>query len=181
VWPEIAKAGATVPSVTYAEAIEVALCYGWIDGQKATGDELHWRQRFTPRTPRSRWSKINRQKATDLIARGEMQPAGLREVEAARADGRWEAAYAGSRTIEVPDDLRAALERNARARKFFETLDGTNRYAILYRIHDAKKPETRRARIEKFVAMLEEQRTIHPAAGSRPKGRSASQARKASS
>jgi uncharacterized protein YdeI (YjbR/CyaY-like superfamily) len=181
VWLEIAKGGATTASVTYAEAIEVALGYGWIDGQKAAGDEQHWLQRFTPRTPRSRWSKINREKATDLIARGEMQPAGLREVEAAQADGRWERAYAGQRTMEVPDDLRAALKRNARARAFFETLDGTNRYAILYRIHDAKKPETRRARIEKFVTMLEEHRTIHPAAGSRPKGNSASQARKASS
>jgi uncharacterized protein YdeI (YjbR/CyaY-like superfamily) len=162
VWLEIAKKGAPVASVTYAEAIEVALCYGWIDGQKAAVDSHHWRQRFTPRSARSRWSKINVQKATELIERGEMQPAGTRAIEAATADGRWDAAYAGARTITVPDDLRAALARNRTARAFFETLDGSNRYAILYRIHDAKRPETRRARIEKFVTMLEEHRTVHP-------------------
>ena len=161
VWLEIAKKGSAVASVSYPEAIEVALCYGWIDGQKAATDDDRWLQRFTPRTAKSRWSKINRDKATELIDRGEMQPAGLKEIEAARADGRWDAAYAGQRTMTVPDDLRDALKRNARARAFFETIDSANRYAILYRIHDAKKPETRAARIAKFVSMLAEHRTIH--------------------
>jgi uncharacterized protein YdeI (YjbR/CyaY-like superfamily) len=193
VWLEIAKKGSTVDSVSYADAIAVALCYGWIDGQKAAVDEQRWRQRFTPRTARSKWSKINCQKATELIEQGEMKPAGLREVEAAKADGRWDAAYAGQRTMVVPDDLRAALKRNVRARAFFETIDSANRYAILFRVHDAKKPQTRRARIEKFVAMLAEHRTLHPRTGSsrstststssrpRPKGSDASQSRKASS
>ena len=181
VWLEIAKKGSGIASVSYPEAIEVALCYGWIDGQKAAADGDHWHQRFTPRKPRSRWSKINREKATELIERGEMKPAGLREIDAARADGRWDAAYAGQRSMAVPQDLRDALARNDTARAFFETLDGTNRYAVLYRIHDAKKPETRRARIEKFVAMLEEHRTLHPRAAARPKGSDSSQSRKASS
>ena len=161
VWLEIAKKGSDLATVSYADAIEVALCFGWVDGQKAAVDDDRWLQRFTPRTPRSRWSKINRDKATELIERGDMEPAGRRAVEAAKNDGRWEAAYAGARTMTVPDDLADALKRNARARAFFETLDGANRYAILYRIHDAKKPETRRARIEKFVTMLSEHRTIH--------------------
>jgi uncharacterized protein YdeI (YjbR/CyaY-like superfamily) len=181
IWLEIAKQGSAIASVSYPEAIEIALCYGWIDGQKAAGDDQRWRQRFTPRKPRSRWSKINREKATDLIERGEMKPAGLREVEAAMADGRWEAAYAGQASITVPQDLRDALDRNDKARAFFETLDSSNRYAVLYRIHDAKKPETRRARIQKFVAMLEEHRTLHPPSGARPKGSAANQSRKASS
>jgi uncharacterized protein YdeI (YjbR/CyaY-like superfamily) len=162
VWLEIAKKGAAAESVSYAEALEVALCYGWIDGRKAAVDEQRWRQRFTPRTPRSRWSKINCRKAMELIERGAMKPAGLREVEAAKADGRWDAAYAGQRSMEVPDDLRDALARNDRARAFFETLDSRNRYAVLYRIHDAKRPETRRARIEKFVTLLEQHRRLHP-------------------
>lgn len=158
---EIAKKDSEIASVSYAEAIETALCYGWIDGQKAAVDDDRWRQRFTPRKPRSRWSKINREKATALIARGEIKAAGLREVEAARADGRWDAAYAGQASMTVPEDLRVALDHNARARAFFATLDSSNRYAVLYRIHDAKRPETRRARIEKFVAMLAEHRTLH--------------------
>jgi uncharacterized protein YdeI (YjbR/CyaY-like superfamily) len=161
-WVEIAKKGSAVDSVSYAEAVEVALCYGWIDGRKAAVDEHRWLQRFTPRTPRSRWSKLNRQKATELLERGEMNPQGLRAIESAKADGRWDAAYAGQRAMTVPQDLRDELERNDRARAFFETLDSRNRYAILYRIHDAKKPETRRARIEKFVTMLGEHRTIYP-------------------
>jgi uncharacterized protein YdeI (YjbR/CyaY-like superfamily) len=162
VWLEIAKKGSAVESVSYAEALEIALCYGWIDGQKAAFDELRWLQRFTPRKPRSRWSKINREKATELIERGEMTPAGLREIDAAKADGRWDAAYAGQRSMTVPQDLRDELDRNDRAREFFETLDSRNRYAILFRIHDAKKPETRRTRIEKFVTMLDQHRTLHP-------------------
>lgn len=181
VWLEIAKKGSALTSVSYPAAIEIALCYGWIDGQKAATDEERWRQRLTPRKPRSRWSKINREKATELIERGDMQPAGLREVEAAKADGRWDAAYAGQGSITVPHDLREELDRNDKARAFFETLDGANRYAVLYRIHDAKKPETRRARIQKFVTMLEEHRTIHPRTGSRPKGSDVNQSRKASS
>ena len=148
-------------SVSYAEALETALCYGWIDGQKAAAGEDRWLQRFTPRRARSRWSKINREKAEELIGRGRMKAAGLREVEAAKADGRWEAAYAGQRTMTVPQDLRDALDRNHRAAAFFENLDRVNRYAVLYRIQDAKKPETRRARIDKFVTMLEEHRKIH--------------------
>src|SRR5439155_4109612 len=154
VWLQIRKKGAGADSVSYADALEVALCYGWIDGQKAAADDDCWLQRFTPRRSKSRWSKINREKATALIERGEMKAAGLREVEQAKADGRWEAAYAGSRTMTVPNDLRDALRRNAQARAFFETLDSRNRYAVLYRINDAKKPENRAARIEKFVQML---------------------------
>jgi len=162
VWLEIAKKNAGIDSVTYAEALEVALCFGWIDGQKAAADDSRWLQRFTPRSPRGSWSKINREKATAMLERGEMAPAGLREIEAARADGRWDAAYAGQRTMDVPDDLRDALAANDRARAFFETVDRANRYAVLYRIAAAKKPETRRSRIEKLVAMLEEHRTLHP-------------------
>ena len=159
---EIAKKGSSVASVSYGDAIEVALCYGWIDGQKAPVDELRWRQRFTPRKPRSRWSKINCERAADLIERGEMKPAGLRAIELAKADGRWDSAYAGQATMTVPDDLRDALAHNRRARAFFERLDSSNRYAVLYRIHDAKRPETRRARIATFVTMLEEHRKLHP-------------------
>ena len=148
--------------MTYAEAVEVALAYGWIDGQAARVDDDFWRQRFTPRKPRSRWSKINRDRATALIEKGEMKPAGLREVERAQADGRWEAAYDAPSTATVPDDLQRELDRNERAREFFATLDSANRYAILYRIGDAKKPETRARRIEKFVTMLSEGRKLHP-------------------
>jgi uncharacterized protein YdeI (YjbR/CyaY-like superfamily) len=161
-WLKIGKRGATEPSVTYDEALDVALCYGWIDGQKATFDDEYWLQRFTPRRPGSKWSQRNRSKATDLIAQGRMQPAGLREVEAAKADGRWDAAYASPSTATVPDDLQRALETNPAARAFFETLDRQNRYAILYRIQDAKKPETRAQRITTFVAMLAEGKKLYP-------------------
>ncbi|HWH95109.1 MAG TPA: YdeI/OmpD-associated family protein, partial [Baekduia sp.] len=137
------------------------LCYGWIDGQAAAGDDAHWLQRFTPRRARSRWSKINRDRATALIERGEMQPAGMREVERAKADGRWDAAYEGARAATVPDDLQAALDADDQAREFFATLDSANRYAILYRVQEAKKPETRERRIEKYVAMCREHRKIH--------------------
>jgi uncharacterized protein YdeI (YjbR/CyaY-like superfamily) len=161
VWLKFAKKGSGADSVTYAEAVEVALCYGWIDGQAAPCDDAYWLQRFTPRRARSRWSKINRDRAIALLERGEMQPAGLREVERAKADGRWDAAYASPRTATIPDDLQAALDADERARDFFATLDSANRYAILYRIQDAKKPETRARRIEKYVAMLREHRKIH--------------------
>ncbi|WP_438503362.1 YdeI/OmpD-associated family protein [Corallococcus aberystwythensis] len=161
VWVKLAKLESGIPSVTYAQALEVALCYGWIDGQKDSFDAEYWLQRFTPRKPRSKWSKINCGKVEALVAAGRMKPAGLREVEAARADGRWEAAYAGSKTIEVPADLTAALEKNPKAKAFFATLKSANRYAILFRLHDAKKPETRVRRLEKFVAMLEAGETLH--------------------
>jgi uncharacterized protein YdeI (YjbR/CyaY-like superfamily) len=162
VWLKIAKAGSAGEGVSYADALEVALCYGWIDGQKRKLDADHWLQRFTPRKARSRWSRINRDKATALIERGEMQSAGMHEVEAARADGRWDAAYAGQRTAAVPDDLRRALDADPAAAEFFSTLDGRNRYAILYRVQDAKKPETRARRIDKYVAMLAAGEKLYP-------------------
>jgi len=161
-WLKIAKKGSATPTVSYAEAIEGALCYGWIDGQKGKLDDEYWLQRFTPRKPRSRWSKINREKAERLIAEGRMQPAGLREVEAARADGRWDAAYEGQATATVPPDLARELDLNPVAKEFFATLNSVNRYAILYRIQDAKRPQTRADRIAKYIAMLNEHKTIHP-------------------
>jgi uncharacterized protein YdeI (YjbR/CyaY-like superfamily) len=160
-WLKLAKKGSGIATVTYAEALEVALCYGWIDGQKDRLDADYWLQRFTPRTSRSKWSKINCDKATGLIERGEMKPAGRRQIELAKADGRWDAAYHSQSVIEVPDDLRQELEENANARDFFSTLDSANRYAILYRIQDAKKPETRARRIQQLVAMLDEHKKIH--------------------
>ena len=161
-WLKFAKKDTGIETVTYPEAVEAALCYGWIDGQKASFDHHYWLQRFTPRRPRSKWSKINRQKATELIERGEMKPAGLREVERAKADGRWDAAYDAQSTATVPEDLRRELDKDDRAREFFATLDSANRYAILYQIQDAKKPETRARRIQKYVAMLNEQKKIYP-------------------
>jgi uncharacterized protein YdeI (YjbR/CyaY-like superfamily) len=160
-WLKIAKKGAPEPSVTYAEALELALCFGWIDSQKRGLDETHFLQRFTPRRPRGRWSRINRDKAEALIAAGAMRPAGMAEVEAARADGRWDAAYEGARTAKMPEDLRRELDANRAAREFFAALDSTNRYAIVYRLNDAKKPETRQRRLRKFVAMLERGEKIH--------------------
>jgi uncharacterized protein YdeI (YjbR/CyaY-like superfamily) len=161
-WLKIAKKGSGIDTVSYAEALDVALCYGWIDGQKASFDDHHWLQRFTPRRPRSKWSKVNRVKATELIKRGEMKPAGLREVERATQDGRWDAAYDAQSTATVPDDLRREFDKNVVARKCFSTLDSRNRYAILYQIQDAKNPETRARRIEKYVAMLNEHKKIYP-------------------
>ena len=161
VWLKLARKDGGGRSVTYAEALDVALCHGWIDGQKGAVDERHWRQRFTPRGPRSRWSKRNRGRAEALIASGAMAPAGLREVEAARADGRWEAAYDSPATAEVPADLQAALDADPAARDFFAGLDRANRYAILYRLQEARRPETRARRLEKYVAMLHEGRRIH--------------------
>jgi uncharacterized protein YdeI (YjbR/CyaY-like superfamily) len=161
IWLKIAKKGSGIDSVSYAEALESALCFGWIDSQKRGFDEKHFLQRFTPRRPGGKWSRINREKAEGLIASGAMRPAGLTEVDAAKADGRWDAAYAGQRTAEVPDDLRRELGRNQAARDFFAKLDSANRYAILYRLEDAKKPETRRRRLRKFVAMLERGEKIH--------------------
>jgi len=162
VWLAIAKKGSGIASVSYAEALDGALAYGWIDGRKEALDGERWLQRFTPRAVRSRWSKINREKAEALVARGEMRPAGLAQIERAKADGRWDAAYDGQRRAAVPDDLQKALDANPAARAFFAALDSANRYAILYRIHDAKKPETRARRIEKLVAMLADGKKIHP-------------------
>ncbi|MER6547508.1 YdeI/OmpD-associated family protein [Streptomyces sp. NPDC001250] len=162
VWLKIPKKDSGIDGVDYAGALESALCFGWIDGQKKKLDEQYWLQRFTPRRPRSKWSKVNRQKATELAEQGRMRPAGLREVEKAKADGRWEAAYANQRTATVPDDLRAALDASPTAADFFAALDSRNRYAILYRIQDAKKPQTRAARIEKFVGMLAAHQKIYP-------------------
>jgi uncharacterized protein YdeI (YjbR/CyaY-like superfamily) len=161
VWLKIAKKGAPEPSVTYAEALEVALCFGWIDSQKRGLDETHFLQRFTPRRPRGRWSKINREKAEALIEAGRMRPAGLAEVEAAKADGRWEAAYEGQGSAKVPPDLQRELDANPAAAGFFASLDGANRYAILYRLDEAKKPETRERRLRKFVGMLERGERVH--------------------
>ena len=162
VWLLIGKAGAQAQTITYAEAVEVALCYGWVDGQKKPLDAEHWQQRFTPRRPRSTWSKINREKVEALTAAGRMRPAGVREIERAKADGRWDAAYDGQATMRVPDDLQRELDARPAAAAFFAGLDSRNRYAILFRLHDAKKPETRARRLEKFVAMLEACETIHP-------------------
>jgi uncharacterized protein YdeI (YjbR/CyaY-like superfamily) len=162
VWLRIAKKGAPEPSVSYQDALLVALCFGWIDGQKRPLDDHHWLQRFTPRRPRGRWSKRNTELAERLIADGHMRPAGMREVEQAKEDGRWQAAYAGQRTAQVPPDLEQELSERPQAKTFFESLDSANRYAILYRIAEAKRPETRARRIEKFVAMLEAGEKIHP-------------------
>jgi uncharacterized protein YdeI (YjbR/CyaY-like superfamily) len=161
-WLKIAKKGSGVESVSYAEALELALCFGWIDSQKRGFDEKHFLQRFTPRRPRGKWSLINREKAEGLIEAGAMRPAGLAEVEAAKADGRWEAAYEGQRNAKVPDDLQRELDANRAAREFFATLDSANRYAIVYRLNDAKKPQTRERRLRKFVEMLARGEKIHP-------------------
>jgi uncharacterized protein YdeI (YjbR/CyaY-like superfamily) len=161
-WLKFAKKGCATPSIDYATALESALCFGWIDGQKRPYDESYWLQRFCPRKARSRWSKINRDKATGLIESGRMRPAGLREVELAQGDGRWDAAYASQSVAEVPADLQAALDADPRAAEFFATLDRANRYAVLYRVHEAKRADTRAKRIEKFVAMLHAHETIHP-------------------
>jgi uncharacterized protein YdeI (YjbR/CyaY-like superfamily) len=161
-WLKIAKKDSGVASVSYQEALDVALCYGWIDGQKDSFDVEFWLQRFTRRRPKSKWSKINCGKAESLIAAGRMKPSGLREVERAKADGRWEAAYDGQRTASVPDDLQRELDMNPEAHGFFGSLDSGNRYAILYRIQEAKKPETRAQRIQKYVTMLNRHEKIHP-------------------
>jgi uncharacterized protein YdeI (YjbR/CyaY-like superfamily) len=162
VWLKIAKKGSNSKSVTYADALEVALTWGWIDGQKAKLDEAWWLQRFTPRGPKSIWSKINRDKAVSLIESGDMQPPGLSEVERAKRDGRWKAAYDSQRRARVPPDLAKALAADPHAARFFERLEPHNRYAVLFRIHTAKQPMTRAMRIEKFVAMLSRHEKLHP-------------------
>jgi uncharacterized protein YdeI (YjbR/CyaY-like superfamily) len=162
VWVKISKRGAAEATISYAEALDAALCFGWIDGQKAPLDEHHWLQRFARRKPRSRWSKINTQKAEALAASGRMRPEGLLEVERAKVDGRWDAAYSGQRDAQVPDDLRQALDADKAASEFFETISSVNRYAILYRISAVKRPETRARKIAEYVRMLAEHKTIHP-------------------
>jgi uncharacterized protein YdeI (YjbR/CyaY-like superfamily) len=160
-WIKFAKAGSGVASVTKAEAIDSALCHGWIDGQLDKYDDRHWLVRFTPRQARSKWSQVNRARATELIEAGRMRPGGLAQIEAAKADGRWEAAYAPASRAEVPPDLHEALDRSPAAAAFFATLTGANRYAILYRIGAVKKAETRARKIAEFVAMLERGETVH--------------------
>ena len=162
IWLQLAKKTSGTPSVTYAEAIEIALCYGWIDGQKQSHSAEAWLQKFTPRGRKSIWSKINREKALALIESGKMKPAGLAEVERAKQDGRWEQAYDSPAGATIPPDLQAALNKNLRAKAFFATLESRNRYAILWRVQTAKKAETRAKRIALFVGMLERGEKIHP-------------------
>lgn len=164
-WLKLAKKDTGIATVSQPEAIESALCHGWIDGQLGKFDDTYWLIRFTPRGPQSKWSAINRDRATKLIAGGRMLPTGLREVERAQADGRWEVAYAPQSTATAPDDLAAALAAHPAAQQLFDTLDSANRYAIIYRVGDAKKPETRARRIEQYVAMLLRGETIHPRKG----------------
>ncbi|MEN9562505.1 MAG: hypothetical protein RIR73_749 [Chloroflexota bacterium] len=159
-WLKIAKKAAGISTVTYAEALDVALCYGWIDGQKGSFDEQYFLQKFTPRRAKSIWSKINVEKVEGLIASGEMKLAGLKAVEAAKQDGRWAAAYASQKNMQVPADFRSALEKNKKAKTFFETLKGSRRYAFLFRIETAKKAETREKRIRQFVEMLAKGETL---------------------
>lgn len=161
VWVKIAKKGSGHRSVSYAEFLDEALCVGWIDGQKRSYDDEWFLQRFTPRTRRSPWSQTNREHVARLEAQGRMGASGRAAVDAAKADGRWQAAYAGARTIDVPPDLQAALDAEPAARDFFATLTGANRYAVLYRITTVKKPETRARKIEQYVAMLARGETLH--------------------
>ena len=163
VWLRVPRAGSAAEGIGYAEALQVALAHGWIDGQKRKGDETgYWLQRFTPRRPRSVWSKVNCAHAERLIAEGRMTPRGLAEVDAAKADGRWDAAYASQSTAEVPDDLAAALDAVPGAREFFDGLDSRNRYAVLHRIMTVKKAETRARKIAQYAEMLGRHQTIHP-------------------
>jgi uncharacterized protein YdeI (YjbR/CyaY-like superfamily) len=162
IWLKIAKKASGIESVTHAEALEVALCFGWIDGQRKAHDGNWFLQRFTPRRRGSKWSQINREKVEALIAGGSIRPAGLREYEAAKADGRLDNAYPSPSKIAVPPDLQKELDANPEAARFFETLDSQNRYAVLYRIHDAKRPETRARRIARYVEMLADGRKLHP-------------------
>lgn len=162
VWIEIAKKGSGIETVRYPQVLESALCFGWIDARREALDEHRFLQKFTPRRPRSRWSQINRQTAERLIAEGSMRPAGLAQVKRAKEDGRWERAYEPQRTITVPEDLQRELDARPRANAFFAKLSSQNRYAILYRLQDAKKPETRARRLAQFVAMLDAGETIYP-------------------
>jgi uncharacterized protein YdeI (YjbR/CyaY-like superfamily) len=162
VWLRIAKKASPHATVTYPDVLDTALCFGWIDGQRHPHDDSFFLQRFTPRGPRSKWSKINREKVERLIAQARMRPAGLAKVDAAKQDGRWDAAYEPQGAATVPADFQQELDRNPEAKAFFETLRGTNRYAFLYRISDARRPETRAGRIAKFVQMLNDHQTFYP-------------------
>jgi uncharacterized protein YdeI (YjbR/CyaY-like superfamily) len=162
IWVKYAKKKSGIPSIDWNQAVDVALCYGWIDGQAKSVDETYSLQRFTPRGSRSKWSKLNRERVARLTTAGRMQPAGIAEVERAKADGRWDAAYDSPANAKVPDDLAKALAKRAKAKKFFDSLNATNRYAILHRLHDAKKPETRARRLAKFVEMLTKGEKLHP-------------------
>jgi uncharacterized protein YdeI (YjbR/CyaY-like superfamily) len=159
---KIAKKGSGTTSIDYASAVESALCYGWIDSQANSFDEQYYLQKFTPRKPKSKWSKVNCEKAEALIASGRMQPSGLHQVELAKADGRWDAAYDPQSQIIVPEDFQIALDENQKAQGFFSTLNSINRYAILHRLQEAKKPETRASRIKKFIDMLANNDKIYP-------------------
>ena len=160
-WLKLSKKSSGIASVTYEEALDVALCYGWIDGQKGSFDAQYWLQKFTPRGPRSIWSKINTEKAEKLIKSGDMKPAGLKAIELAKQDGRWDAAYASQKNISLPEDFQAALNKNKKAKAFFAALNSVNRYAILFRIQTAKKAETRAKHIQQFIEMLEKNEKIH--------------------
>jgi len=162
VWLKLARKGAGKAGISRQEAIEGALCHGWIDGQLAAFDESYSLVRFTRRRKNSKWSQINCGKAEKLIEQGRMSAAGLREIDAAKADGRWQAAYASQGKAGVPDDLRQALDARPKVKRFFDQLDSANRYAILYRLQTAKTEKTRAERLEKFVAMLARGETIHP-------------------
>jgi uncharacterized protein YdeI (YjbR/CyaY-like superfamily) len=162
IWVKYAKKKSGILSIDWNQAVDIALCYGWIDGQSKSLDETYAIQRFTPRGSRSNWSKLNRERVARLMKAGLMQPSGLAEVERAKADGRWDAAYDSLATAKVPDDLAKALAKSAKAKKFFDTLSSRNRYAILYRLQEAKKPETRQRRLAKFVDMLNKGETLYP-------------------
>lgn len=162
VWLQLGRKNSGLVTVSYADAVEVALCHGWIDGQRKSYDDRSSLQRYTPRGPRSIWSKINREKAIRLIETGRMQPGGLKAIEAAKADGRWEQAYDSARTATVPDDLASALDGNPAAKEFFETLNSTNRYAVLFRIQTARRAETRARWVERLVDMLARGEKLHP-------------------
>lgn len=161
-WIQIAKKDSGIPSITHQQALDEALCYGWIDGQRRSYDKRYFLQKFTPRRPQSTWSKVNRDKVQRLIEQGRMQPAGLAEIEAAQRDGRWDAAYDPVSKAVVPDDLQAALDADEAAKSFFASLDSRNRYAILFGLQTAKKPETRIRRLQKFIAMLQNQQKNYP-------------------
>jgi len=162
VWLRLAKKSAEQPTVTYAQALEAALCHGWIDGQKQSEDQHYWLQRFTPRTAKSIWSKINKEKAEALISAGRMRPAGLVAIERAKLDGRWQAAYSSASASTIPDDLQQALDANPKAKTFFATLNSQNRYAILFRIQNVKKTETRAKKIAQFIEMLGNGEKLYP-------------------
>jgi uncharacterized protein YdeI (YjbR/CyaY-like superfamily) len=162
IWLRIAKKGAEPPALTYEQALESALCHGWIDGQKRADDEKYWLQRFTRRSAKSIWSKLNKDRAEALIAAGRMLPSGMREIEKAKEDGRWELAYTSASNSVVPDDLRAALDANPKASAFFATLNSRNRYAILFRVQNAKMPATRGRKIDEFISMLNRGETFYP-------------------